>query len=182
MALIALGAVVFLTVEVAFFAANLTKVVHGGWLPLAIAFTLFTLLMTWRKGREIVNANRSTADGSLRDFLEGLGAQDFPVRRVPGIGVFLNPNLQVTPFALRANVERNHVLHDHVIIVSVQIERVPHVPDAERVLAETRILYSGATGDPLELAADITALTSPLWLSGRARRSRRRCASLPSRT
>jgi KUP system potassium uptake protein len=81
------------------------------------------------------------------------------VRRVPGVGVFLNPNPKVTPFALRANVERNHVLHDHVLIVAVQIARVSHVPDAERVLAEERILFSGATGDPLRLAADIAALT-----------------------
>jgi K+ transporter len=157
--LIALGAAVFLTVDAAFFAANLTKVMHGGWLPLAIAFTFFTILMTWHKGREIVTANRSMAQGSLRDFLEELDAQRFPVRRAPGIGVFLNPNLEATPPALRANVERNNILHDHVIIVSVRIERVPHVPDSERVLAETKIMFSAATGDPLELAADITALT-----------------------
>jgi KUP system potassium uptake protein len=157
--LIALGAAVFLTVEVAFFAATLTKVVHGGWLPLVIAVTVLTLLMTWYRGREIVSANRRMAEGSLLDFMEQLGAPDFPVQRVPGVGVFLNPNLQATPLALRANVEHNHVLHDQVIIVSVQIERVPHVPDAERVVGETRIMYSGATGDPLELATDITALT-----------------------
>ena len=157
--LIALGAAVFLTVDAAFFAANLTKVVHGGWLPLAIAFTFFTTLMTWHKGREIVIAKRSVAQGSLRDFLEELDAQRFPVQRAPGIGVFLSPNLDATPPALRANVERNNVLHDQVIIVSVRIERVPHVPDAERVLAETRTIFSGATGDPLELAIDISALT-----------------------
>jgi KUP system potassium uptake protein len=78
---------------------------------------------------------------------------------VPGVGVFFNPNLQATPLALRANVEHNHVLHDHVILVSVQIERVPHVPDAERVLAEPRIMFSGATGDPLDRITDIAALT-----------------------
>ena len=157
--LIALGAAVFLTVDTAFFAANLTKVVNGGWLPLAIAFTFFTTLMTWHKGREIVTAKRSVAQGSLRDFLEELDAQRFPVQRTAGIGVFLNPNLDATPPALRANVERNNVLHDRVIIVSVRIERVPHVPDAERVLAETSTIFSGATGDPLELATDISALT-----------------------
>jgi KUP system potassium uptake protein len=157
--LIALGAVVFLTVELAFFAANLTKVVHGGWLPLAIAFTLFTILMTWRKGREIVTTNRRTAEGSLRDFIEGLDTQDFPIRRVPGVGVFLNANVRSTPYAFRTNVERNHILHDHVIIVSVRIERVAHVPDAARVVPETRIMFSGATGDPLDFAADISALT-----------------------
>ena len=157
--LIALGAAVFLTVELAFFAANLTKVAHGGWLPLAIAVILFTFLMTWRKGREIVTTNRRVAEGSLRDYIEALDTQDFPIRRVPGVGVFLNANLRSTPFAFRANVERNHILHDDVIIIAVRIERVAHVPDAARVVPETRIMFSGATGDPLKFAADISALT-----------------------
>jgi len=157
--LIALGAVAFLTVEVAFFAANLTKIVHGGWLPLVIAITVFTVLMTWHKGREIVTANRNRAEGSLRDFVEQLGVRKVRVQRVGGVGVFLNSNQQTTPLALRANVEHNHVLHDQVVIVSVQIERVPHVPDSERLLAETPIMFSGATGDPLGSAEGITGLT-----------------------
>jgi KUP system potassium uptake protein len=95
----------------------------------------------------------------LRDFIEGLGTEDFPIRRVPGIGVFLNPNVKTTPFALRANVERNHILHDQVIIVSVRMERVAYVPDSARVLPEQRIMFSGATGDPLDFAADFVALT-----------------------
>lgn len=156
---IALAAVSFLTVEVAFFSANLTKIVHGGWLPLAIAVLIFTLLMTWRKGREIVTANRNAAEGPLRAFVEHLGDHDSPVRPVAGISVFLNPNPQLTPLALRANVAHNHVLHDSVILVSVRIERVPHVPEAERAVAEPQIMFSGATGDPLEFADRITALT-----------------------
>jgi KUP system potassium uptake protein len=156
---IVLGAAVFITIEVAFFAANLTKVAHGGWLPLVVAFTLFIVLTTWRKGREIVTANRSRMQGSMADFLEELGTHHLPVQRVPGVGVFLNPNLHATPFALRTNVERNKVLHDEVIVIAVQIERVPHVPDAERVLAKTKIMFSGATGDPLKLAPDIAYLT-----------------------
>jgi KUP system potassium uptake protein len=158
--LIALGGASFLTVELAFFAANLTKVVHGGWLPLAIAVMFFTVLMTWYKGRKIVTTNRGTAEGSLREFIEELDAHDFPVSQVAGVGVFLNRSLESTPLALRANVERNHVLHKQVIIVSVETERVPHVPEAERLEADTRIMFSGATGDPLDLPAEsITALT-----------------------
>lgn len=156
---IVLGAAGFLTVEVAFFAANLTKVTHGGWLSLAIAAVVFTLLTTWRKGRRIVTVNRSRGEPSLPDFLEGLGTQGMAMRCVPGIGVFLNPNPKVTPYALQANVERNHVLHDHVLIVAVKIARVSHVPDAERVVSEEPILFSGATGDPLKLAAEIMAIT-----------------------
>ena len=158
--MIALGAALFLTVEISFFAANLTKVVHGGWLPLGIAFTVFTLLMTWNKGQTIVTARRTGAEGEMRDFIEQLDVQDFPVQQVPGVAVFLNPHLQTAPLALRANVEHNHVLHDHVIVVSVQIQRVPHVPDPERVVPEPRVLFSGATGDPLGPAAQkITPLS-----------------------
>jgi KUP system potassium uptake protein len=157
---VALGGAVLLIAELAFFAANVTKIEHGGWLPLAIAITVFTTLMTWNKGREIVSANRSVAEGSFPDFLEQLGGGEFPIQHVPGVAVFLHRNLGATPLALRANVERNHVLHDQVIIVSVQTERVPHVPISERVVARTKTLYSAATGDPLHPAAErITAVT-----------------------
>jgi KUP system potassium uptake protein len=131
--LIALGAVAFLSIEISFFAANLTKVVHGGWLPLAIAALIFTAMTTWRKGREIVSANRIEEEGSLRDFVDRLDTHDPPVERVPGTAVFLNANPQTTPLALRANVEHNHVLHDHVVVISIETERVPHVPESERL-------------------------------------------------
>ena len=134
--LIALGAAVFLTVEVAFFAANLTKVAHGGWLPLAIAFTGFTVLKTWRKGRDIVTVNRSREEGPLRDFIDKLDARDYPVQRVPGTAVFLNANPKTAPLALRANVEHNHVLHERVIIVSIETVPVPHVSDVDRLVAD----------------------------------------------
>ncbi len=141
--LIALGAAVFLTGEATFFAANLTKVVHGGWLPLVIAATAFVILTTWRKGREIVTANRRQEEGPLREFIEELDAREFPVRRVPGTAVFLNANPMTTPLALRANVEHNHVLHERVIIVSTQTERIPHVSDDDRLTAD----HLGRPGD-----------------------------------
>ena len=141
--LIALGAAVFLTGEATFFAANLTKVVHGGWLPLVIAATAFVILTTWRKGREIVTANRRQEEGPLREFIEQLDAREFPVRRVPGTAVFLNSNSKTTPLALRANVEHNHVLHERVIIVSTQTERIPHVSDDDRLTAD----HLGRPGD-----------------------------------
>ncbi len=141
--LIALGAAVFLTGEATFFAANLTKVVHGGWLPLVIAATAFVILTTWRKGREIVTANRRQEEGPLREFIEQLDAREFPVRRVPGTAVFLNSNPMTTPLALRANVEHNHVLHERVIIVSTQSERIPHVSDDDRLTAD----HLGRPGD-----------------------------------
>ncbi len=134
--LIALGATVFLSIELAFFAANLTKVAHGGWLPLLVALIAFTVLVTWRTGRRIVSANRSREEGPLRDFVEHVDARDFPVVRVPGTAVFLNSNPKTTPLALRANVEHNHVLHEHIVIVSIQTERVPHIAELDRLVAD----------------------------------------------
>ncbi len=130
---IALGALVFLSIEVTFFAANLTKVVHGGWLPLAIAAVVFTVLTTWRKGREIVTANRIREEGPLQDFVDELQERKLAVQRVPGTAVYLNARAQTTPLALRANVEHNHILHERVIIVSIETERVPHVYHADRL-------------------------------------------------
>jgi KUP system potassium uptake protein len=134
--LIALGAVVFLSIEVTFFVANITKVVHGGWLPLAIALIVFTLLTTWRKGREIVTANRIREEGPIRDFVEYLDSDQCPARRVPGTAVFLNANPETTPLAFRANVEHNHVIHEHVIIICIDVQRIPHIPKSHRLSAD----------------------------------------------
>ncbi len=148
--LVALGAAVFLTVEVAFFTANLSKVVHGGWLPLAIASVVFIVLVTWRRGREIVSENRRRKEGPLRDFVKHVDARDFPVVRVPGTAVFLNANPDTTPLALRANVEHNHVLHDRVVILSIENARVPHVDPSERIVADQ-------LGDPDDRISLLTA-------------------------
>jgi KUP system potassium uptake protein len=134
--LIALGAVVFLTIELTFFAANVDKVVKGGWLPLAIAALVFTILTTWRKGREIVTANRIREEGPLRDFVEYLDSGQCPAQRVPGTAVFLNANPETTPLALRANVEHNHVIHQHMVIISIDVQRVPHIAKADRLAAD----------------------------------------------
>jgi KUP system potassium uptake protein len=133
---IALGAVVFLSIELTFFAANITKVVHGGWLPLAIAAIVCTLLTTWRKGRQIVTANRIREEGPIRDFVEYLDSGQCAAQRVPGTAVFLNANPETTPLAFRANVEHNHVIHEHVIIICIDVQRVPHIPKSKRVSAD----------------------------------------------
>jgi KUP system potassium uptake protein len=157
---IVLGGAVILPVEVLFFAANTVKIVSGGWLPLVIALIVVTLLKTWASGRRIVTRNRDNAEGLLADFIERLSAERQEIQVVPGVAVFLTPNLRTTPLALQANVRYNRVLHDHVLIVRVVTERVPHVPPGERMTAEPRVLFSGATGDPVgELAERISLFT-----------------------
>jgi KUP system potassium uptake protein len=129
---LALVCTLFLIVEVSFFAANLAKIFHGAWLPLAVGILVSVVMITWRRGRELVTNNRLAKEGSLPDFLEHLAASKAQIRRVPGTAVFLNPGDQTTPLALRAEVEHNHALHEKVLIVSVDTVSVPVVDKADR--------------------------------------------------
>jgi KUP system potassium uptake protein len=171
---LALAAVAFGGVEVTFLAANLSKVAHGGWLPLLIAVVLFTVMTTWRRGREIVAANRRKQEGSLSEFVDELYEQGLP--RVEGTAVFPHPGKDSTPLALRANVEHNKVLHQDVLIVSASSANVPHVPVEERFQVDhlgheddniqhlsVRFGFSDEPNlaEALRQACEIGALTSP---------------------
>jgi KUP system potassium uptake protein len=127
---------VILTVELLFFAANLTKLVSGAWFPLLIAIVAFTVLTTWQRGRELVTRRRQQDEGPLRAFIDRLHAMDPPLPRVPNTAVFLNRGKATAPLALRANVEHNEVLHQHVIILSIETKPAPHVPAAERLAVD----------------------------------------------
>ncbi len=120
-------AVLFLTVEVAFFSANIAKVEHGAWLPLVIGLLLSLVMINWRRGQLVVTRKRVAQEGSLTEFLDRLANKQPPVVRVPGVGVFLNPNPETTPLALRAEVEFTHSLHERVVVVSIDNIGIPHV-------------------------------------------------------
>jgi KUP system potassium uptake protein len=139
--LVLIGAGGLLTVDLLFLAANLTKLTHGAWLPLLIGVGTFTVLTTWQRGRQLVTQERERSEGSLRAFIDELHAMRPPLLRVPGTAVFLNRGKLTAPLAMRANVEHNHVLHEHVVIVSIETLPVPHVPVAER-LAIDDLVYT----------------------------------------
>ncbi|HET8599081.1 MAG TPA: potassium transporter Kup [Segeticoccus sp.] len=126
---VAIAAVVFGGLEATFLTANLSKVIHGGWVPLLIAALVLTVMTTWRRGRQQLMATRRQMEGSLSSFVEEIRVKGVP--RVNGIGVFPHPNKETTPLALRANVDHNHVLHREVLIVSMRTANVPHVPPSE---------------------------------------------------
>ncbi|MFG1816668.1 potassium transporter Kup [Kribbella sp. NPDC049174] len=128
------GAAVFLTVELLFLAANLTKLTHGAWLPLLIGITVFTVLTTWQRGRALVTRTRETKEGSLRVFIDEL--HERPVRRVPGTAVFLNRGDATVPLAMRANVEHNHILHEQVVILSVETLQMPYAEEENRIVVD----------------------------------------------
>ena len=131
--LLVAGAGGFLVVDFLFLAANLTKLTHGAWLPLLIGVTVFTVLITWQRGRALVTKLRERDEGSLRAFVDELHGRRPPLVRVAGTAVFLNRGKRTTPLAMRANVEHNHVLHEHVVILSIETLPVPHVATADRL-------------------------------------------------
>ncbi|MGW4771245.1 potassium transporter Kup [Nocardia sp. NPDC004278] len=131
--LIALGAIPLLAVDLLFVTANITKFVHGAWLPLLIGITTFTIMTTWQRGREIVTAERERREGSLGEFVDELQSGTASAITVPGTAIFLNRGKQTAPLAMRANVEHNHVRHQQIVIISIKTEPVPRVPVDQRV-------------------------------------------------
>ena len=131
--LVVAGAAPLLAVDLLFLAANLTKLVHGAWLPLAIAIAVFTVLTTWQKGRALVTRLREQDEGPLQEFVKQLHDRKPPLYRVSGTAIFLNRGKVTAPLAMRANVEHNEVLHEHVLILAIETVPVPHVPPARRI-------------------------------------------------
>ena len=129
-------AVLFLTVEIAFFSSNIAKIEHGAWLSLAIGLLIAVVMINWRRGQEIVTRNRVAQEGPLDQFLDGLASRQPPVVRVPGVAVFLCRDQQTTPLAMRADVQYTHTLHEKVVIVSVETVSIPHVEPFERCAVE----------------------------------------------
>jgi KUP system potassium uptake protein len=127
------GGGVLIAIDLLFLAANLTKLVHGAWLPLLIGITAFTILTTWQRGRELVTLERVREEGPLPAFIDQLHAMKPPLQRVPGTAIFLNRGKATAPLALRANVEHNEILHEEVLILSIETTPAPHVPAGERL-------------------------------------------------
>jgi KUP system potassium uptake protein len=142
--LVILGGGLLLTVDLLFLAANLTKLVHGAWLPLLIGLLAFTVMTTWQRGHDLVVAARDQASGPLAEFVDDLKTHTPMLARLPGTTVFLNRGTETTPLSMRANVDRLHVLQEKVVIVSVETAPTPRVPDHERV--SVRDLGTGADG------------------------------------
>ncbi len=127
------GGGALIAIDLLFLAANLTKLVHGAWLPILIGITAFTIFTTWQRGRELVTLERDREEGPLRAFIDQLHAMKPPLHRVPGTAIFLNRGKATAPLALRANVEHNEILHEHVLILSIETTPAPHVPVEERL-------------------------------------------------
>ena len=126
---------VLLLAEGSFLAANSTKVVEGGWLPLAIGASVFLLMTTWKKGRYLLRL-KSPPMLSLRDLIvstTALGRESGLPLRVPGTALFLSARSEGAPMSLLHNLKHNRVLHERNIVLTVVTDRVPYVRRAARV-------------------------------------------------
>ena len=115
----------FFAVDITFFAANAVKVLEGGWFPLLIGGAMFTLMVTWKRGRALLGERLRSEAIELNLFLESIFIS--PPLRVPGTAVFLSAEQGSTPFALLHNLKHNKVLHEQNLFVTVQHHEVPWV-------------------------------------------------------
>jgi KUP system potassium uptake protein len=121
----------FLSVELVFLAANILKIPDGGWFPLVSGMVVFIVMMTWKRGRQLLSDRLKGERLELSTFLNSLGSS-MPTR-VAGTSVFLNADPTGVPHALLHNLMHNKVLHERVVLLSVQFFDVPYVPDIDRV-------------------------------------------------
>ncbi|TCJ11978.1 potassium transporter Kup [Parasulfuritortus cantonensis] len=158
-----LGMLALLSVDLSFFAANAVKIPDGGWFPLAVALVVFSLMVTWKRGREIVLRRLRTENIPLEDFLPSLQAH--PPLRVSGTAVFMTADASGTPRALLHNLKHNKVLHERVVILTVRYHDVPYVAGDARLHAEQlaagfyRVAVSYGFMDDIDIPAALATCT-----------------------
>ena len=144
---------IFFLVDFAFFASNLMKLFAGGWFPLVIGGMVFTLMMTWKEGRHLLNEKLRADAIDLPAFLDAVFVS--PPARVEGTAVFLTAESGIVPNALMHNLKHNKVLHDHNLFVTVRPHEVPWIALEQRVEIEALgrdcwqvIIHYGFKDDP----------------------------------
>ena len=124
-------ATAFLIIDLAFFGANVLKIIHGGWVPLAIAVFVFTLMTTWYAGRKTVTKILSRQSFPMDMFLNNVATAK-PVR-VPGTAIFMTSDTEGAPLVLLHHLKHNKVLHQQVVLLSILPAGVPEIPESERI-------------------------------------------------
>jgi len=123
---------VFLIVDGAFLGANLLKIPQGGWFPLAVGATLFFMMSTWRRGRQVLTYHLQKAAISLTSFITNLTSCP-PLARVHGTAVYMSARNLSMPHALQVNYEHNQVLHERIVLLTISTADIPTIPDGERI-------------------------------------------------
>ncbi|HWG11613.1 MAG TPA: potassium transporter Kup [Rhodanobacteraceae bacterium] len=126
--------VVFLAVDLSFFGANTLKIPDGGWFPLVLGGCIFTVLTTWRRGRELVMREIKQSGLALEPFIRSIS--EHPPTRVAGTAVFLTSNADAVPHALLHNLKHNKVLHERNVILTGETQEAPFTDPDERIAIE----------------------------------------------
>ncbi|MEO8811176.1 MAG: potassium transporter Kup [Rhodanobacter sp.] len=126
-----LTGLVLLTIDLSYFGANTLKIPDGGWFPLVLGLLLFTLMTTWRRGRELVVREIKQGGLALAPFIQNM--TEHPPIRVPGTAVFLTANQLAVPHALLHNLKHNKVLHERNVLLTVAILETPVADADERI-------------------------------------------------
>ncbi|HSH98011.1 MAG: potassium transporter Kup [Methylophilaceae bacterium] len=124
----------FLTIDLAFFSANVLKIPDGGWFPILMAVVIFSVMLTWKTGRDLLFLRLKSEAMALDPFIESIGK--YPPTRVPGNAVFMTQNPQGVPNALLHNLKHNKVLHEKVVLLTVKVKDYPFVPLVNRLNVE----------------------------------------------
>jgi KUP system potassium uptake protein len=127
---VALFALPLLVIDFAFFGANIVKVLDGGWVPLAVGIFIFMLMSTWRLGRRILSERLAAQTLSTDAFLHQLETNRIP--RVPGIAIFMSRNADGIPTTLLHNIKHNKIVHEKVVLMTVETEDRSHLSNEER--------------------------------------------------
>ncbi len=157
------GAVIglLLVIDATYFASNLTKIADGGWFPLLVAGAVFAVLTTWATGRRLLRTRLAEDSLPLSIFIKSTATS---LHRVRGTSVFLSSTLDTIPSALLHNIKHNQVLHERVVILTIQIEEVPHSDPGQRAAIEAigegfyRIVLRYGFMDDVDVSRDLAAV------------------------
>lgn len=125
------ASLLFLGIDLAFFSANIIKFAEGAWFPVLIGIAAFTLMRTWRRGRDLVRRQINRDSLRIEHFMQSVAVD--PPLRVPGTAVFMTPSNDYLPPALLHNLKHNQVLHERNVLLTVETLAVPRADDSERV-------------------------------------------------
>ncbi|HEY6917172.1 MAG TPA: KUP/HAK/KT family potassium transporter, partial [Allosphingosinicella sp.] len=154
----------FFVVDTAYFASNLTKFVDGGWFPLLVATVVFVVLTTWSAGRRIMRERLAEGAIPLEVFIKSTANS---LHRIRGTSVFMASSANTIPAALLHNIKHNQVLHERVVILTVQFEEVPYYPPEKRSEVTchgegfNRVVLRYGFMDEIDVPRDLAATSLP---------------------
>ncbi len=151
----------FATVDIAFFLSNIAKIADGGWVPLTVAVAIFTVLTTWAKGRNMLREQLEVDSLPLQTFVNSTSGS---IHRVKGTSIFLSAAKDGIPAALLHNIKHNQVLHEDVVLLTVEVAESPRVNVQNRLEVHHvgqgfhRVIMHYGFTEEIDIPSDLTPL------------------------